>query len=92
MNNKNRRAISDMWGALLVIGAIAMTLAGCGDSDSHATKLEEQTFRDRDPSHIHGVPAGFRGHSGPPPGALAGPPPGAGGPPPGAGAPPAGSK
>ena len=67
----------------IVLVAFSAVLSGCGDSDSHATKEEEKTFRDRDPSHIHGVPAGFMGGppkagaptaGGPPPAALKPPP------------------
>jgi len=62
---------------LLVLGAF---MVGCGSSDATSTKKDEENFRDRKATDIHGPPAGFgpgaRGPSGP-----GGPPPEAMGPP-----------
>ena len=66
----------------IALVAFSAVLSGCGDSDSHATKEEEKTFRDRDPSHMHGIPKDFKFPPGAGPGG--GGPGGPGGPPPGA--------
>ena len=60
-------------GALaLILVAMSIAAAGCGASSVHeTTKQEEITFRDRDPSHMHGIPSSFKGgHGGPPPSAA----------------------
>ncbi len=60
---------------LLLTILTASMMVGCsGGGESSATKTEEKTFRDRDPSHMKGVPQGFA-PKGPPPGAVGGPPP-----------------
>lgn len=57
----------------LLIGAIALSVIGCGSGEASSSKTEDATYKDRDKTHMKGPPAGF--HGGGPAGGVGGPPP-----------------
>jgi hypothetical protein len=81
MKTREKNLHGEKWVLSTIFLCVLFTAVGCGSSDSHATKQEEATFRDRDPSHLHGIPKGFKfppgaGPNGGPPAAATTPPAG----------------